>query len=111
MLHRRYPSTPTPKSKSTYAQSPLDTPSRVINYGPVLPSSTNTQASSTSDYLQTPSPVISAYRGKHSGDEIGREIHISSFFLKRPGPKINFVDALDGSYLSRILPHTEVDEE
>ncbi|KAF9531007.1 hypothetical protein CPB83DRAFT_850012 [Crepidotus variabilis] len=84
-------STPGANRSTTYAQSPIDTPSRVLNYTPILNSSTNTQASSTSDYLQTPSPVISAYRGKHSGADVGR--------------------ALDGSYLSRLMPEVESDED
>lgn len=66
-------STPGANNKSTYAQSPVDTPSRILNYNPLLNSSTNSQGSSTNDYLQTPSPVVSAYRGKHSGADVGRK--------------------------------------
>ncbi|KDR74218.1 hypothetical protein GALMADRAFT_70717 [Galerina marginata CBS 339.88] len=84
--------TSTGKGPAPYAQSPLSTPSRVVHYTVPPSSSTTTMASSTSpsEYLATPSPVISAYRGKHAGVDVGR--------------------ALDGSYLLRINPG-EVDED
>ncbi|KAF9546305.1 hypothetical protein CPC08DRAFT_700018 [Agrocybe pediades] len=77
---------------SGYPPSPVSTPSRVLHYNTPLSSSTGTasilNASSTSsNYLDTPSPVISAYRGKHIGGDVGR--------------------ALDGSYLSRIMQEEE----
>ncbi|KAF8159228.1 hypothetical protein B0H34DRAFT_767419 [Crassisporium funariophilum] len=80
-------------NNTTYAQSPISTPSRVLHYSVPLSSSTNTAASSTStaEYLATPSPVISAYRGKHSSTEVGR--------------------AFDGSYLTRIIPDDSSFEE
>ncbi|KAF8185204.1 hypothetical protein BJ912DRAFT_973898 [Pholiota molesta] len=78
-------------SSAPYAQSPVSTPSRVLHYSPLPSSSTNTQASSTSEFLSTPSPVISAYRGKHASTEVGR--------------------ALDGSYLSRIRHDEDEDED
>jgi hypothetical protein len=77
-------------SNPPYAQSPVSTPSRVLHYTIPPSSSTNTQASSMSEFLSTPSPVISAYRGKHTSVDTGR--------------------ALDGSYLSRIIPD-ELEEE
>ncbi|KAF9475284.1 hypothetical protein BDN70DRAFT_883917 [Pholiota conissans] len=77
-------------SSIPYAQSPISTPSRVIHYSPVPSSLTNTMTSSTSDYLQSPSPVISAYRGKHTSTDLGR--------------------ALDGSYLSRMKPSDSFEE-
>ncbi|KAG5641782.1 hypothetical protein DXG03_004258 [Asterophora parasitica] len=74
-------------SPSKYASSPLSTPSRVVHYPSI---STNTQASSTSTMAfhahATPSPVVSAYRGKHANG-VGR--------------------ALDDSYLGRISLETE----
>ncbi|KAF5379476.1 hypothetical protein D9615_006650 [Tricholomella constricta] len=82
----------TTASPSRYATSPLSTPSRVIHYPSVLPgASTNTQASSTSSmpFHATPSPVVSAYRGKHSSS-VGR--------------------ALDESFLGR-MPPLELDDE
>ena len=63
-------------SSVTYPVSPVSTPSRVVHYSiPPGSSSTNTQASSTSTvgYLATPSPVVSAYRGKHAAGNVGRE--------------------------------------
>ncbi|KAF8959388.1 hypothetical protein BDZ97DRAFT_1837791 [Flammula alnicola] len=77
-------------SSAPYAQSPVSTPSRVLHYTVPPSSSTNTQASSTSEFLSTPSPVISAYRGKHSSSDVGR--------------------ALDGSYLSRIIPDETLED-
>ncbi|KAF5321455.1 hypothetical protein D9619_001296 [Psilocybe cf. subviscida] len=78
-------------SGSGYIQSPLSTPSRVLHYAALANSSTNTIASSTSsDFLATPSPVISAYRGKHSMD-VGR--------------------ALDASYLARVNPSPVQEED
>ncbi|KJA18176.1 hypothetical protein HYPSUDRAFT_145387 [Hypholoma sublateritium FD-334 SS-4] len=77
-------------SSVPYAQSPISTPSRVLHYSALPSSSTTTQSSSTSDFLATPSPVISAYRGKHISAEIGR--------------------ALDGSYLSRIMQDDTTDD-
>ncbi|PPR04915.1 hypothetical protein CVT24_007159 [Panaeolus cyanescens] len=74
-------------ASSGYKQSPVSTPSRVIQYKMPLSSSTTTQGSSVSDYLASPSPVISAYRGKHSSNDVGR--------------------ALDGSYLARLAPEVE----
>ncbi|KAF9040789.1 hypothetical protein BJ165DRAFT_1530655 [Panaeolus papilionaceus] len=79
-------------ASSGYKPSPVSTPSRVIQYKMPLSSSTTTQGSSVSDYLTSPSPVISAYRGKHSSADVGR--------------------ALDGSYLARLAPDVEeFDEE
>ena len=62
---------------STYPTSPLSTPSRVIHYSN-LGGSTNTQSSTTT--FQTPSPVMSAYRGKHL-NSVGREFHFFTFFV------------------------------
>ncbi|KAL0067766.1 hypothetical protein AAF712_005206 [Marasmius tenuissimus] len=60
----------TTPSKLRYADSPLSTPSRVVRYTlPPQPSSAAsaaTNASSTSTMPPTPSPVVSAYRGKQS---------------------------------------------
>lgn len=97
-------------NKSMYARSPDDTPSRVLSYGPI-PSSSSTisQASSISDYLQTPSPIISAYRGRHSGD-VGRAYSLLLTFLDIVTALL-LLDALDGSYLSRILPEVDDDED
>ncbi|KIM42703.1 hypothetical protein M413DRAFT_444375 [Hebeloma cylindrosporum] len=78
-------------SSSSYAQSPVSTPSRVLHYTIPPSSSTNTQASSTSEFLSTPSPVISAYRGKHMSVDVGR--------------------SLDGSFLSRIVPDDLDDDD
>ncbi|EDR05466.1 uncharacterized protein LACBIDRAFT_303228 [Laccaria bicolor S238N-H82] len=80
-------------SSVTYPVSPVSTPSRVVHYSiPPGSSSTNTQASSTSTvgYFATPSPVVSAYRGKHAAGNVGR--------------------ALDGSYLG-FIASTDSDEE
>jgi hypothetical protein len=62
-------------STSKYPPSPLSTPSRVLQYSTLPASSTNTQASSTSTmaFHSTPSPIISAYRGKHLNGSVGRE--------------------------------------
>ncbi|KAF9456069.1 hypothetical protein BDZ94DRAFT_1285903 [Collybia nuda] len=78
-------------STSKYPTSPMSTPSRVLQYS-TLPASTNTQASSTSTmaFHSTPSPIISAYRGKNLGGSVGH--------------------AVDGSFLSRIAPEAS-DEE
>ncbi|KAF8076154.1 hypothetical protein FPV67DRAFT_400277 [Lyophyllum atratum] len=75
-----------------YPASPLSTPSRVMQYPSVPASSTNTMASSTSTmaFHSTPSPVVSAYRGKHSSS-VGR--------------------ALDESFLGRIPPQDFDDED
>ncbi|GLB43180.1 hypothetical protein LshimejAT787_1300810 [Lyophyllum shimeji] len=80
-------------SASKYPPSPLSTPSRVVQYPPVPPASSTTAqaASSTSSMaFQTPSPVVSAYRGKHAGN-VGR--------------------ALDESFLARIPPPESDDED
>lgn len=70
---------------STYPTSPLSTPSRVLHY-PDLLGSTNTQGSST---FQTPSPVLSAYRGKHANG-VGRALDVS--FLSQLGMDDSDVD-------------------
>ncbi|KAF8905745.1 hypothetical protein CPB84DRAFT_1771094 [Gymnopilus junonius] len=84
-------SSSTSGSNPTYAQSPLSTPSRVLHYSIPPSSSTNTQASSTSEYPYTPSPVISAYRAKHAGMDVGRPV--------------------DGTFLMRVLPDETSDSE
>jgi hypothetical protein len=57
-------------ASSTYPTSPLSTPSRVVHY-PDLGGSTTTSTSTM--MFQTPSPVMSAYRGKHV-NSVGREL-------------------------------------
>lgn len=69
-------------SSVPYAQSPISTPSRVLHYSTLPSSSTTTQSSSTSDFLATPSPVISAYRGKHMSADVGRTLLYISWVLK-----------------------------
>ncbi|TFK37493.1 hypothetical protein BDQ12DRAFT_685398 [Crucibulum laeve] len=78
-------------SSTTYPASPVSTPSRVLQYS--VPASSSTQGSSTStvSYLATPSPVISAYRGKHLSSSVGR--------------------AFDGSYLGRVKPEEPEESE
>ncbi|KAF9260179.1 hypothetical protein L218DRAFT_617167 [Marasmius fiardii PR-910] len=79
-----------------YATSPFSTPSRVVRYNmPPQPGSTasvaTTNASSTSTMPPTPSPVVSAYRGKQSSmGSTGRPI--------------------DGLYVSQILTHEEEED-
>lgn len=71
-------------SSGAYPVSPVSTPSRVVHYSiPPRSSSTNTQASSTSTvgYLATPSPVVSAYRGKHAAGNVGREFTMTWVLL------------------------------
>ena len=72
-------------STVAYPVSPVSTPSRVVHYSiPPGSSSTNTQASSTSTvgYLATPSPVVSAYRGKHAAGNVGREFIMAWVLLR-----------------------------
>lgn len=62
-----------------YAQSPVSTPSRVLHYTvpPSASTASNVSAASTSsEYLATPSPMVSAYRGKHISGEVGREFSL-----------------------------------
>ncbi|KAF8991065.1 hypothetical protein BDQ17DRAFT_314527 [Cyathus striatus] len=61
-------------TSSTYPASPVSTPSRVLQYS-VLSPSPNT-STSTAGVLATPSPIISAYKGKHSSS-IGRGLDSS----------------------------------
>ena len=73
-------------SSGAYPVSPVSIPSRVVHYSvPPGSSSTNTQASSTSTvrYLATPSPVVSAYRGKHASGNVGRESIMAWVLLLR----------------------------
>ncbi|KAF9454485.1 hypothetical protein P691DRAFT_692733 [Macrolepiota fuliginosa MF-IS2] len=78
---------------SNYPTSPVSTPSRVVHYPAPPNSSTATQASTSSsiNILSTPSPVISAYRGKHLSNSVGR--------------------ALDGSYLGCFVQEKTDEEE
>ena len=67
---------------STYPTSPLSTPSRVLHYPDIV--LTNTQGSSTSTMtFQTPSPVLSAYRGKHANGMGRKFFSLSLFFYLR----------------------------
>ncbi|KAF8888099.1 hypothetical protein BD779DRAFT_1785955 [Infundibulicybe gibba] len=70
-------------SGGKYPASPLSTPSRTIQYT-IPPSTPNTSISSLAGagYLSTPSPIVSAYRGKHPSGSLGR--------------------SLDGAYLGRL---------
>ncbi|KAJ7650173.1 hypothetical protein FB45DRAFT_887155 [Roridomyces roridus] len=78
-------------TSSTYPTSPLSTPSRVLHYPGIPPStSTNTFVSSTSS-INTPSPILSTYLGKRGGDYSAR--------------------AFDGSLLTEIQRNPEWDDE
>ncbi|KAJ6513160.1 hypothetical protein C8R45DRAFT_336284 [Mycena sanguinolenta] len=78
-------------SSSVYPSSPLSTPSRVLNYSfPASTSSTSTFMSSTSS-INTPSPILSTYLGKHAGE-----------YTARP---------FDGAFLSEIRNHSDSEEE
>ncbi|PPQ93377.1 hypothetical protein CVT25_007086 [Psilocybe cyanescens] len=94
------PSSASPKSPSRtggaasatpYAQSPISTPSRVLHYTVPPSASTASNVSTSSEFLATPSPVISAYRGKHVAGDVGR--------------------ALDGSYLSMLKNQTQESDD
>ncbi|KAF5362100.1 hypothetical protein D9756_002119 [Leucocoprinus leucothites] len=77
---------------ANYPSSPVSTPSRVVHY-PALPNvSTTSQVSTSSsiNLLSTPSPVATAYRGKHLSNSVGH--------------------ALDGSYLGQ-LAQDKMEEE
>ncbi|EKM81548.1 hypothetical protein AGABI1DRAFT_69829 [Agaricus bisporus var. burnettii JB137-S8] len=79
---------------TNYPTSPASTPSRVVHYtAPPTNSSTTSQASNSSsiNILSTPSPVISAYRGKHLSNSVGR--------------------ALDGSFLGQFTSNDRNDDD
>ncbi|KAJ7285078.1 hypothetical protein C8J57DRAFT_709113 [Mycena rebaudengoi] len=81
---------PSPASAS-YPSSPLSTPSRVMHYSiPANPSSSTSSTSTFASTLHTPSPIISAYHGKHQ-----------SGFTARP---------VDGAFLAGLLAD-ESDED
>ncbi|KAJ7364108.1 hypothetical protein DFH08DRAFT_838362 [Mycena albidolilacea] len=77
-------------STSAYPSSPVSTPSRVLNYSLPPSSSTSTFVSSTSS-INTPSPILSTYLGKHGGEYIARPF--------------------DGAFLAEIRNHPDSDEE
>ncbi|KAJ7067025.1 hypothetical protein C8F01DRAFT_1247432 [Mycena amicta] len=77
-------------STSAYPPSPLSTPSRVLQYSMAPGSSTSSLMSSTST-LNTPSPILSSYHGKHTADYLAR--------------------SFDGACLSEIRQRPESDEE
>lgn len=64
---------------ANYPTSPISTPSRVVHYavppGPNVLMNTQASASTSSSIglLSTPSPVVTAYRGKHLSNSVGRE--------------------------------------
>jgi hypothetical protein len=64
-------------TSTTYAPSPLSTPSRVLTYTAPSPA-----ASLSSMGASSPSPMVAGYRGRHVGSGVGR--------------------ALDGSLLQRL---------
>ncbi|KAJ7227277.1 hypothetical protein GGX14DRAFT_555845 [Mycena pura] len=74
-------------STSTYPPSPLSTPSRVLQYSIAPTSSTSSLLSS----INTPSPILSTYHGKHGGDYMAR--------------------SFDGAYLAEIRNRPDSDEE
>ncbi|KAJ6609242.1 hypothetical protein B0H10DRAFT_2065184 [Mycena sp. CBHHK59/15] len=61
-------------TSSTYPSSPISTPSRVLHYSIPPTSSTSTLMSSSSTNLHTPSPILSAYHGKHLSGSPARPI-------------------------------------
>ncbi|KAJ7274306.1 hypothetical protein B0H12DRAFT_1088068 [Mycena haematopus] len=77
-------------SSSTYPSSPLSTPSRVLSYSLPPSSSTSTFLSSTSS-INTPSPILSTYLGKHAGE-----------YTARP---------FDGAFLAEIRNQSDSEEE
>lgn len=78
-----------PIGSSGYPQSPITTPSRTMNYS--LMGSTTTIGSSTSTHIPpTPSPIVSAYRGKQSAAN---------------GQSIN------GAFINRLMVARAEDEE
>ncbi|KAJ3576563.1 hypothetical protein NP233_g357 [Leucocoprinus birnbaumii] len=78
---------------ANYPSSPVSTPSRVVHYAVPPDASTNTQASTSSsiNLLSTPSPVVTAYRGKHLSNSVGH--------------------ALDGSYLGQLAQERMEEED
>jgi hypothetical protein len=90
---------------TNYPSSPASTPSRVVQYTvPPANSSTTSQASNASsvNILSTPSPVISAYRGKHLSNSVGRKWLFLSILLLGMVLSIVAIGALDGSYLGQF---------
>ncbi|KAF8206328.1 hypothetical protein K438DRAFT_2014073 [Mycena galopus ATCC 62051] len=79
-------------TSSTYPSSPLSTPSRVLNYSLPASSSTSTFMSSTGS-INTPSPILSTYLGKHGG---------SIMRVRCP---------FDGAFLAEIRNHSDSEEE
>ncbi|CAK5268401.1 unnamed protein product [Mycena citricolor] len=77
------------RSSTGYPPSPLSTPTKSMHYSMAPGASTNTLLSSTTS-VNTPSPIVSAYLGKHTGN-----------FTARP---------LDGAFLSEIQ-RAESDDE
>nr|GAT60679.1 predicted protein [Mycena chlorophos] len=78
-------------STSGYPPSPLSTPSRVIQYTMAPGSSTSSLMSSSGSTINTPSPILSSYHGKHNGDYLAR--------------------SFDGAYLSELRQPESDDEE
>ncbi|KXN84129.1 hypothetical protein AN958_00399, partial [Leucoagaricus sp. SymC.cos] len=78
---------------TNYPTSPISTPSRVVHYPAPPNASTTSQASTSSsvNILATPSPVVTAYRGKHLSNSVGH--------------------ALDGSYLGQFVQEQDKEEE
>lgn len=95
-------------SSSTYPSSPVSTPSRVLHYTGVPPStSTSTFVSSTSS-INTPSPILSTYLGKRGGEynARARALALCSLVL------IDFVlGPFDGAFLTELRKHPDSDEE
>ncbi|KAJ6508042.1 hypothetical protein C8R47DRAFT_1237157 [Mycena vitilis] len=78
-------------SSSAYPSSPLSTPSRVLHYSIPPSSSPSTFSMSSSSNINTPSPILSTYLGKHGGD-----------YAARP---------FDGAFLSEIRKDPDSDED
>ncbi|KAJ7158667.1 hypothetical protein C8R46DRAFT_1354600 [Mycena filopes] len=76
-------------SLSMYPSSPVSTPSRVLHYS--LPAGPGTSTSTFSSSINTPSPILSTYLGKHGGDYAAR--------------------TFDGAYLAEIRNRPDSDEE
>jgi hypothetical protein len=110
--HRQQTSPQAQKSFSTsYASSPISTPSRVLSYGvrtPASPFDTSVTSSvGMSSLPPTPTPILSAYRGKHSSS-VGREAFVSPIVDSLCDLLADFLffrfvtDAFDSSLLSRL---------
>ncbi|KAJ7773374.1 hypothetical protein B0H16DRAFT_1512128 [Mycena metata] len=77
-------------ASAAYPSSPLSTPSRVLHYS--LPPGASTSSTSTfAASLNTPSPILSTYLGKHGGELTARPF--------------------DGAYLAEIRNHPDSDDE